>query len=368
MDNSIEPRLSSYLHAKACRDGTPLSGNFELTARCNFNCRMCYVHLTPEEQRRRGRELTTDEWLGIAEAARSRGMLFLLLTGGEPLIRQDFRYILTELKRMGLLVSVNSNASLIDADWLDFFRSEPPFRFNITLYGAGDESYEALCGRPVFSRVVGNIRALKELGADVKLNASMTPWNVRDMAAIYRIAEELGTPMQLATYMFPPVRRNAELIGQNDRFSPEQAAAYSVQWDRLRFTPEVLHKRAEAIEQGLTLPRDETCEGTPGEGISCRAGRAAFWINWQGDMTPCGMMTEPKFSVTELGFDRAWDATRAAAAEIRLPPECVGCRYKHACHACAAMCVSETGCFSGRPDYVCRMTAESVRLTLEDMT
>ena len=119
--SSTEPRLSSYLHARACRSGTPLAGNFELTARCNFNCKMCYVHLT------------ADEWLAIAEAASSRGMLFLLLTGGEPLIRKDFRYLLTELKKMGLLVSVNSNGSLIDRDWLDFFRHEPPFRFNITL-------------------------------------------------------------------------------------------------------------------------------------------------------------------------------------------------------------------------------------------
>ena len=107
--SSTEPRLSSYLHARACRSGTPLAGNFELTARCNFNCKMCYVHLTAEEQQRRGRELTADEWLAIAQEARSRGMLFLLLTGGEPLIRKDFRYLLTELKKMGLLVSVNSN-------------------------------------------------------------------------------------------------------------------------------------------------------------------------------------------------------------------------------------------------------------------
>lgn len=364
--SSIEPRLSSYLHAKACRAGTPLSGTFELTARCNFNCHMCYVHLTPEEQRRRGRELTADEWLAIAETARSRDMLFLLLTGGEPLIRPDFRYILTELKKMGLMVSVNSNASLIDEDWLDFFRREPPFRFNITLYGAGDESYEALCGRPEFTRVSENIRALRELGIGVKLNASMTPWNVRDMAKIYKIAEELGTPMQLATYMFPPVRRDEELVGRNERFTAEEAAAYSVQWDRLRFTPEEFSMRAEAMAKGMELPREETCEGTPGEGISCRAGRAAFWINWRGDMTPCGMMTEPRFSVPELGFDKAWEATREATAAIRLPSECVGCKYKHACHACAAMCVSETGRFDGRPDYVCRMSRETVRLTLED--
>ena len=43
---------------------------------------MCYVPLTAEEQQRRGRELTADEWLAIAQEARSRGMLFLLLTGG----------------------------------------------------------------------------------------------------------------------------------------------------------------------------------------------------------------------------------------------------------------------------------------------
>ena len=104
--------------------------------------------------------------------------------------------------------------------------------------------------------------------------------------------------------------------------TPEEAAGYEVMWDKLRFTPEVLCQRAEAMAKGLELPREETCEGTPGEGISCRAGRAAFWINWRGDMTPCGMMTEPKFSVPELGFD-------------------------------------------GRPDYVCRMTQETVRLTLE---
>ena len=220
---TTEPRLSTYLHARACRTGTPLAGNFELTARCNFNCKMCYVHLTAEEQQRRGRELTADQWLAIAEQARSRGMLFLLLTGGEPLIRKDFRYLLTELKKMGLLVSVNSNGSLIDRDWLDFFRHEPPFRFNITLYGGSEATYERLCGRPMFGRVTENIRALRQLGIGVKLNASMTPYNVADMEAIYGMARELEIPMQLATYMFPPIRRDEALVGCNDRFTACQA-------------------------------------------------------------------------------------------------------------------------------------------------
>lgn len=364
--SSVEPRLSTYLHAKACRDGTPLAGNFELTARCNFDCKMCYVHLSAKEQQRRGRELSADEWLAIAESARSRGMLFLLLTGGEPLIRPDFRYLLTELKKMGLLVSVNTNGSLIDRDWLDFFKHEPPFRFNITLYGAEDAAYERLCGVPAFERVTSNIRALKQLGADVKLNVSLTPYNAPDLEKIYAIAKELKTPVQLATYMFPPLRRSEEMIGKNDRFTPQEAARYSFAWDKLRFSPEMLHERAAAMRAGLAVPDDEACEGAPGEGVSCRAGRSAFWLNWQGMMTPCGMMTAPAVSVPEVGFDRAWEEIKAATAAIRLPVACANCKNKHVCHVCAAMCVTETGKFDGKPQYLCDMSRETIRMTLEE--
>ena len=129
---------------------------------------------------------------------------------------------------------------------------------------------------------------------------------------------------------------------------------------------EQFRARAEAMRRGISVSENTDCEGTPGEGIMCRAGRSAFWINWQGIMTPCGMMTEPVASVKELGFIKAWEATKAATAEIRLPAECAVCGYKHACHACAAMCVTETGHFNVKPEYVCRMTHETVRLTLEE--
>ena len=204
------------------------------------------------------------------------------------------------------------------------------------------------------------------IGIGVKLNVSLTQYNAADMEKIYEIAEELGVPMQLATYMFPPVRRDEELVGQNDRFTAEEAAYYSVEWDKLRFDGEQFQRRAEAIRDGICLPAEDVCDGAPGEGIMCRAGRSSFWINWQGDMTPCGMMTEPAVSVPELGFDEAWERTKSAAAAIRLPSECVSCKYKNACHACAAMCVTETGRFDKRPDYVCRMTEKSVQLTLDE--
>ena len=366
MQNGAEPALSRYLHSKGCRLGLPISGTLELTARCNFDCRMCYVHLTAEEQKKRGAELTADQWLALASDARDAGMMFLLLTGGEPLIRPDFRYILTELKKMGIVVSVNSNASMIDWDMLEFFKTEPPFRFNITLYGGSNETYERLCGRPAFDRVVENIRALREIGIGVKLNASLTPYNCGDLEEILRIGESLAVPVQTAAYMFPPVRRDEGMTGKGDRFTPCQAGEWTFRCDRLRLTDEQMIARAEAMEKGIETERTEDCTGIPGEGISCRAGRASFWLNWLGMMTPCGMMTDPAFSAVELGFAGAWEKTKKAAEAIRLPPECSVCGLKHACHACAAMCRTETGRFDGKPDYICEMTKTTVRLCIEE--
>ena len=67
---NTEPYISTYLHSKGRKLGIPIAGNFELTARCNFNCPMCYVHMTPEQLKASGRqERTAQQWLDIARAA-----------------------------------------------------------------------------------------------------------------------------------------------------------------------------------------------------------------------------------------------------------------------------------------------------------
>ena len=119
-----ENQLTTYFHAKGRKLGLPVSGSFELTARCNFNCPMCYVHLTQEQVDACGRELTASQWLEIAREARDRGMLYVLLTGGEPLMRKDFFEIYRGMKELGLVVSVNSNGSMIRGEILEQFLAE----------------------------------------------------------------------------------------------------------------------------------------------------------------------------------------------------------------------------------------------------
>ena len=107
--------LTEYLYNKAGRARLPISGTFELSPVCNFSCRMCYVRKTPKEVSESPRPiLTLEQWLAIAREARDAGVLYLLLTGGEPLLWPDFWTLYEELIRMGFLVSINTNGSLMD--------------------------------------------------------------------------------------------------------------------------------------------------------------------------------------------------------------------------------------------------------------
>lgn len=360
---STEPQISTYLHTRGRPLGLPIAGNFELTARCNFRCPMCYVHMTPEQLRASGRrELTGAQWLDIARQARDRGMIFALLTGGEPLVREDFWEIYDGMKRLGLLLSINTNGSLLSGEILERFLSDPPSRFNISLYGGSNETYERMCGRPAYDRVLEAVRSLRSAGADVSLNLSITPCNREDLEKIYRAAVALDVNVKAASYMYPPIRVNGEAFGCAQRLSAAEAAQAGLEWDLLRFDEETFIQRAENMTRMLR-PETEGCPTEQGEGIGCRAGSTAFWITWDGKMRPCGMMTGPETEPLVSGFDAAWDTLREMTAAIRLPGQCSGCSRRSICGVCAAVCQTETGSFDGVPEYVCEKARHQLALT-----
>ncbi len=360
-----ESKITNYLHSKGRKLGLPIAGNFELTARCNFNCPMCYVHMTPEQLRASGREeLTAAQWLEIAGTARDRGMVFALLTGGEPLVRKDFFEIYDGMRQMGLLVSINSNGSMLSGEILERFLENPPFRFNISLYGGCNETYRNMCGLPVYEQVKENIRALRQAGVDVSLNLSITPYNKDDLPQIYADAVELDVNVKASSYMYPSVRVNGEQYGCGNRLSCAESAKYSVEWDKLRFTEEEFALRAQNLAQRRGMEQ-EGCPMEEGEGVRCRAGSSSFWMTWDGRMLPCGMLTTPAVKPLEIGFDAAWEQIRTETAGIRTPAKCVSCDYKDLCGACAAVYYTETGRFDEAPEYVCRRAEEIVKQTLK---
>ncbi len=350
----IEPAWSTWIHAKGARLGLPIAGNFELTSRCNFRCRMCYIH------DQNNTDMSAQEWIGIGRSAVEQGMVFLLLTGGEPFLRPDFTEIYESLYKMGLMISINTNGALIDDNLFAFLVKHPPVRMNISLYGNSNETYRRLCGVPAYEQVKKNILRLKAAGISIKLNASITPYNAEDIEGIYAFGQENEMPVQATTYMYPPVRINECQFGcAPARFTAEDAAKYMLRCREQYMTPEQL-----SASVSVPVDEDTDCVGMEeGEGMRCRAGRTAFWVTWDGRMLPCGMFPDDGYRIADMGFCAAWEAVRAYTQTIRMPKECVNCPSKKHCSACAASVIAETGNASIRPDYICRMTETLKELT-----
>ncbi len=226
---SSAPLPDFSLWNKIAARRVPLSFDLEITARCNNNCRHCYINLAAGDPDARRKELTGSEIVEIAGQAAGMGALWVLLTGGEPLLRKDFAEIYLALRRKGLLVSIFTNACLVTEDHAALFRRYPPRDIEVTVYGATRETYERVTRVPgSFAAFERGLALLLGSGNKVRLKAMAVRSNFHELPAIAGLCR--GHTMDF--YRFDPVlhmrldgdrARNLEIAAE--RLAPAEIVA-----------------------------------------------------------------------------------------------------------------------------------------------
>jgi radical SAM protein with 4Fe4S-binding SPASM domain len=327
---------------RAALDRQPAYGAFELTSRCNLSCRMCYVRHAAGDATQVARELPAAAWLELTRQAVDHGMVFLLLTGGEVLLRRDFFEIYEPLTRLGLVLSLFTNGTLITPDIARRLAEAPPSRTEITLYGATQATYEAVTGRPgSFAACCAGIEALVSHRVPLGLKTTLTRQNVGELEAMRRMAHHWGVPFS-ASWM---------LAGRPDRTPSEAEDCRLSAADCIMLE---LTDRASADEWTEVALR-ETAPGSR-HNFYCHAGKAAFAINPAGEMNVCMLLPQPAARPLETGFGEAWkrvqhfvEAAPAAATECR---DCEALGY---CARCPAWSMMETGTLTDPVPYLCEI-------------
>lgn len=334
---------------RAAYKNIPVSGSFELTPRCSLNCKMCYIRMTPEQMKPLGSELTLSQWINIARQAREQGLTFLLLTGGEPFLRKDIFDLMAELNSMGILVDINSNGTLIDDDLVEKLLKNPPSKVNITLYGASRETYESLCGDgSAFDRVIQGIDLLRSAGILVCLNATLTPDNAHEVETLNDFAVSRGLVLRTTGYVIPPSRRGA--LENAYRLPPREAG-------ELSFRSQLLYHGESTMKQrAMSQLIGEDCYHETEEGITCLAGRSQFWITWNGNLLPCGMLPQISEKLSGDNFRDAWMKINHMVRHIPGCEDCTNCVHRKLCPSCAASRYCETGEVHKICSYMCDFT------------
>lgn len=349
----------AFLLRRAAKTGVPITGSFELTPLCNLNCKMCYVRMNRTEQEKISRLQTAEEWTALAEKLRDAGTLFLLLTGGEPLLYPAFRAVYLAVRKRGMIVTVNTNGTLLNEDWAAFFAKNPPRRVNVTLYGASGETYKSLCGDETgYAKAMRGIQLLQAHGVPVKVGVSVVRQNRHDLETLFQITKEQDLELEPDTYMMSTESRQHEA-----RLSPEEAAAASLAATRIKLGTVGFHEYAQRTVQALESAVPETEAG-----MRCLAGRCSFAVGWRGDLRPCVMLGALSVPIEHNDVQAAWRAVWEKSAALKQNEACVVCKLRPLCRACPASSLREGGAFGTVPPYVCAYTKALYRLLCAEST
>ncbi|GAA0371913.1 radical SAM protein [Streptomyces blastmyceticus] len=261
---------------------------WEINLGCNYNCEHCYLASRPFDG------LSRDEKFRMLAMLRDAGVLWLQITGGEPLIDPDFGAAYQHAHSLGMMIEILTNGSRLHQH-VDLLATMPPHKVTVSLYGATAESFDSLTRRRgSFKNTMRGLDAARDAGIPFELTLIITKHNAHEIAEMRALAEQYAAPHKEFSNISPTYAGG-----------PDPLATQA---------PEYLDKTA--VFQG------------------CPAGHAFFHVDPHGRATMCKIGRENPIDLMTEGLDGLVRLPAIADAQMLRTGGCSGCKLSATCRVC----------------------------------
>ena len=386
-ESKIFKKTRNIEHLKFKKSSTiprlPLEGSIDLTYRCNNNCRHCWLRIAPDAEEKE-LELSLDEIKALVDEARSMGCRRWAISGGEPMLRQDFAEIFDYITSKSMSYSINTNGTLITPEIAQLMKRKGSKM--VVLYGATADVHDHITRNPgSFEAAMQGFNYLKEAGAGfivqlIPMRDNYFQWNqMQTLAQSLSPHWRCGAPW-LYLSASGDEAKNREIKRQ--RLSPKEAVELDKpdlsyeEWQHSVIASEAKQSPTSAVgiasAQKTRLAMTEAghsyshLEGDARLFASCIATRRDFHIDPCGYMTFCGFIKAPDllYNLRKGSFKECWEEfipslSDKVRGEKEYLENCASCELRKDCRWCPVYGYLEHRRFSAPAEYLCAVAREN---------
>jgi heme b synthase len=313
---------------------------WELTRSCNLNCLHCRA--AAEKGPYEG-ELTTEDCFQFIDEVAAFSKPVLILTGGEPLLREDIFEIASYGTSKGMRVVMAINGTLLTVEKARAAKQAGIQRVSISLDGAFAEAHDRFRGvTGAFAGAMEGIRCLKETGLAFQINTTVTRRNLGEIANILQMAIEKGAVAH-HIFLLVPTGRGRELTNEGVTAKEyEEILSWFAEQDnkipiQLKATCAPQYYRI--IHQHGRAKGREIQEGLHAFTRGCLGGISFCFVSHQGAVQPCGYLEVTGGNIRERSFQEIWEQAEVFQRlrdTNNLKGKCNQCEYRMVCGGCRA--------------------------------
>ena len=323
---------------------------WETTRNCNLDCIHCRASATAGPH---SGELDTAEAFRLLDQIAEIAKPIIILTGGEPLLRDDIFDIAAYGTRKGLRMVMAPNGTLVTEPIARKLVDSGIKRISISLDGATRESHDEF--RKVDGAFDGALNAMKiarKVGLDFQVNTTITKTNLDQIPKIQQLAVEQGAVAHHIFLLVPTGR--GKYIVDKEINAAEYEETLNWFYDQREKTPMELKAtcaphyyrilRQRAAKEGKSV--SFKTHGLDAVTRGCLGGIGFCFVSHRGDVQPCGFLTADCGNVRQKSFADIWQSSevlRNLRDYDKLTGKCNPCEFKRVCGGCRARAYEATG-------------------------